>query len=155
MKIFLNVTSCLLLTIFLAFPSYGNDDKLISDLMQVAREQITSAKLLDGSFVPAETEEEKKTPIIKIEDARRIVGVGQQSAIAAWCNVEWYKSSFTNLMQHERSKEIWSDKQLAYIGLLHGITMGMTEKSVKQRGECPSKQASHINNIISKRLFNN
>lgn len=130
--------------------SHSKDSDFVTKVMEVARANITSAKLLDGSFVPPETLEEKKYPIIPFEDAKRVVEVGQTSGIAAWCGVEWEKPSFIKLMEKERQKSTWSDKQLAYIGLVHGVSMGMVESVMKAK-ECSEEQAQHIREIINKR----
>ena len=140
-----------LIIIFVENTSYGNSNDLVVSVMKMARENITNAKLSDGSFVPPETLEEKQKPIISFEDAKRVVRIGQQSGIAAWCSVEWEESSFRAFMQSERKKSIWTDKQLAYIGLVHGITMGLVERTMEENKHCSTKQAQHIRQIIDRK----
>jgi hypothetical protein len=142
------IIKTIFIVMLLTSQAYG-DDKLVVNLMEVARQNITQAKFQDGSFIPSETEAEKLYPIIPIEDARRIVAVGQKSGIAAWCGIEWQKSIFSKLMENERSKKTWTQKQLAYIGLLHGITMGSFEKAAQDgNGKCSKEQANKILNSL-------
>lgn len=129
-------------------------DKMVTMVMKIARDNITNAVLLDGTNVPEETEEEKAQELVPYDEAAFIVMIGQQSGVAAWCSVEWEKRSYRALMKFERSKEKWSDKQMAYIGLMHGISMGMSERAMKEtHGECPKEQAEHINKLIKNRVY--
>ncbi len=124
-------------------------DELVVALMNVARRNLSSARLLDGSNVPPETEDELKTPLIPYEFAERIVNAGSRAAFAAWCAEEWERSSYFAFMKNERRKEIWSDKQLAYVGLLHGVTMGyMGDFYFGERGECSPDEAAEIRAVI-------
>ena len=104
--------------------------------MKIAREHLTQAHLSDGSNVPAETKEELKTPIIPFADARRVVNRGMITAQAEHCGLDWANQSYIPFMNHERAKKIWSDKQMAYIGLVHGITQGTFFKLFSQKEPC-------------------
>lgn len=116
-------------------------DDITIKLMAVARDHITQAKLRDGSFVPPETAEEKKMPIIPVADGKRIVNRGATSAIAAWCGID-YKPYYLEFMQEERRQYQWSDKQIAYIGLLHGLSVSGYSHALQER-TCSPAQREH------------
>lgn len=115
----------------------GIPDVAYKEIAKLSRENIGKAKLEDGSFVK-ETEEEKKQPIMPEADIKRVIDRGFISVYAEWCGYDWQNKSFFPFMQNERSKEKWSEKQLAYIGLMHGVSMGVLQQNLKSRGECPA-----------------
>lgn len=136
-----------------ALAAFEGKTETVRAFMQVARDHLHKARLPDGSFVPQETEAEKAEPLIPEIDARRVMGVAQRSAIAAWCEVEWQQPFYLAFMAEEREQDRWSQKQMAYIGLLHGTVMGVMEQELTQRGDCPAEQAVHIRQIIAERAF--
>ena len=119
-------------------------NEMAAEIMGIAREHITQAKLQDGSFVPAETEEEMKHLIIPIEDAKRVIHFGSKSGLAEWCGIE-YRPAYLQFMQDERRLGKWNDKQIAYIGLLHGISVSVFSHSLqKTQGLCSEAQKRHM-----------
>jgi len=126
-------------------------DAEIQKLMNAARERITRAKLNDGSFVPAETAEEKKSPIIPLNDGRRIIDRGGLSAIAEWCGID-YLPSYLQFMQNERKNYHWNDKQSSYVGLLHGMSVAVHRQGLKDIGlkTCSDAQKQHTLKQLSK-----
>ncbi|MBN8543308.1 MAG: hypothetical protein J0M34_03490 [Alphaproteobacteria bacterium] len=122
--------------------SFAGSDVQLTKIMQLARDILPNAKLSDGSFVPPETDEEKKSPVIPPEDAKRVTIAGANTGIAEWCGLDWQNLSYLKFMKQERAKLIWSDKQMAYIGLLHGIMQGATsDMMAKEKGACPPELA--------------
>ena len=119
--------------------------------MELARQNITQAKLHDGSFVPAETEEEKKTPIIPVLDGQRVIQVGFRSGVAAWCKVD-NKDYYLGFMQQERGHSRWTDKQIAYIGLLHGVAKGSVLRATETTA-CPDTQLRQIESILKNKDY--
>lgn len=117
-------------------PDFVGDSDIAHNNMQVLRTNITRLRLADGSFIPPESAEELKTPIIPYEDGKRIVNRGILSAMAEYCSLDWENRSFSPFMQQERSKGKWSDKQMAFIGGLHGMTQGGAHKSFQSKGAC-------------------
>ena len=124
-----------------------SDEKFALQIMNIARSEITTAKLSDGSFVPAETEAEKKELIIPIADARRIINYGMAIGVADWCKVDW-KPYYLQFMQNERKNYHWADKQIAYIGILHGVSHELFRQTAQKKGVCSEKQAKHIESKI-------
>jgi len=119
-----------------AVPDFVGDSDLAHNNMRILRTNITRLRLSDGSFIPPESAEELKTPIIPYEDGKRVVNRGIISAMAEYCGLDWENRSFSPFMQQERSKRKWSDKQMAFIGGLHGMTQGSMHKNFQSKGAC-------------------
>ncbi len=124
-------------------------DEAVRDIMQLARDHITELKDSTGKNIPAETAEEKKTPIIPFEDGKRTVGVGSITGMAEWCGLDW-KKNYTSYMQYERAKQKWSDKQLAYISAIHGISQQIVIDGLKKGNQpCSADRKDKITKFMS------
>jgi hypothetical protein len=146
----------ILLLIFLALVSPAahadeRTDEATKKVMQAARDNITKAKLSDGSNIAAETTEELKQDIVPFAQAKKTVAVGVLSGIAQWCSIDWSKF-FASYMAYERNKNQWSEKQLAYIGMMHGLAQGMIVNSYQGR-TCSAKETVMIRDKIKETKF--
>jgi hypothetical protein len=134
----------------LSVSAYGAED-LVMQLMDLTRQKLATVKMPDGSSLPPETDVEKKYPIIPVEEAKRFISVGFLSGKAEWCKVEWQKSNFTKLMKYEVSSGKWSQKQISYIALLHGVSMGFVQQRVKKtKVKCSKEQAKQLTEFLTK-----
>ena len=131
-----------------AVPDIGLTDEAVKSVMDVARQNITKARLADGTFVPKESPGELSLPILPLVDGRRIITAASLSAAAAWCGVEWQNSHYLPMMQQERASRRWSDKQMAYIGLLHGITQGTLQQQHAASGGCDDGTRNNVRRMI-------
>ena len=128
------------------------EDAVTLKIMKIARANITKAKTSGGGFVPAETAEELKTPIIPVSEAEAVIEIGHRSAIALWCKMDWEKLSYQPLMLAERANKSRTGKQIAYIGLLHGVSMGLTEKVLRKQGACSDTQRQNLQAFLRQEL---
>ncbi len=115
--------------------------------MELARDNIGQAKLLDGSFVPPETPAERAKTLVPFAEAEAIVGSGIASAYAQWCGEDWERN-YRHLMAYQRSRKIWPDMALAYIGMLHGVTLGLMKRDFDDSGQCPASVRRRIRDFI-------
>lgn len=135
-----------LLFVFATEPVHAarSDEDVVKFMEGVRTQLLSQAKLQDGSFVPPETAAEKAYPIIPVADGRRVMDRGDFSGILEWCKLE-ATPQYLAFMQEERNKKQWSDKQLAYIGLLHGAARTTAQRGLQQlKGDCSPKQKEHI-----------
>lgn len=133
-----------------AEPDFLKDDsRVVEKIMKIARKNITRAKMLDGSFVAEETEEELKAPIISLVEGKRVVNRGMLSAMAQYCGFDWENRSFLPFMEGERAGGKWTDKQLAYIGLVHGIAQGSFRKRLEKDGACTAEKKQAAEGLLA------
>lgn len=107
-------------------------------MLDIADKQIVKAKDKNGMFLEPVSVMEKQVGIIPYDEAKLIVDRGVFSAIANACGYDWENESYLALMGKERASGKWSDRQLAYMGLLHGISMGYVEARMKKKKEACS-----------------
>ena len=119
----------------------------VTAVMKLARDNLGQAKLMDGSFVPPETPAERAKTLVPFAEAEAIVDAGIASAYAQWCGEDW-ESNYLHLMAYQRGRKIWPQKALAYIGMLHGVTLGMMKQDFDKSGQCPADVRSRIRAFI-------
>ena len=86
------------------------------------------------------TPEERAKPPITDSQARAIVDAATISVMAEHCGLDWRGRNFVPLMKHHRGKLAMSERQMALVGLLHGITMGTLEKDVRATPCSPQRK---------------
>jgi len=107
-------------------------------LLEIALNNIqkTLCKPPDQPCAPA-TAKERATPPISDQQAQTIVASGIISALGKHCGLDWQRFNFQPLMSYHREKLQMTSRQIALVGLLHGITMGAVRKDV-ERSACTS-----------------
>ncbi len=117
----------------------GDKKEWVLRALDAIRKNITWLRLRDGSNVPPETVEELGRSLLPYEDAKRVYNRGILSGMAEYCGLDWQNKSFTPFMRSERAKRVWSDKDIAVIGTLHGTAQGNTLEGLQRKGECPAE----------------
>ncbi len=102
----------------------GPPPQLVDDLTAVARDNLSQARLSDGSNVPAETPEERAQPIVPRSLELQTIERALLSAAMDACELDSVSLSYLPYMQKLRASQRYSDKQIAYVGLLHGVSSG-------------------------------
>ena len=128
----------------------GLDTATVRALMLLTRENLAQAQMPDGEAVPEATPEDA-SPVIPVPDGRLVVDAGIASDIAEWCGVEWSAGNFLPLMTWQRGRGRWDDRQIAYIGLLHGVAMGLTRTQAAASGDCPEETRARVGDWIDGR----
>lgn len=103
----------------------GPPPAMVDELTAQARSNLSLARLPDGSNVPSETPEELALPIAPRTLEVQTINRALLSAAMDVCELDSDQLSFLPYMRELRESERYSDKQMAYIGLLHGISMGV------------------------------
>lgn len=119
----------------MAVPAAAQDEvgpppALVDKLTAAARDNLTSARLSDGSPAPAETTEELARPLVPRILEVQTIERALMSAVMATCQLDSEALSYRPYMQAIRASGRYSDKQIAYLGLLHGLSMGFLGSSL-------------------------
>jgi len=109
---------------------------LTPDIYRLSREAhniLANAKLSDGSLIGEERAKTLVYPLIPDELIDLVVKRGYLSGFAAGCGLDWEKGFFLPTMSfvHQKHKD-YNDFQFAYVGMLHGLSMGEAEKSLEK-----------------------
>lgn len=87
-----------------------------------------NARRSDGSIIAPKSEVERSQPPIAEIDAYLVVDVGEISSFAERCKLDWKSNLF--MLTGSARKSGLTEKQIAYIAVLHGFTMGLMENSL-------------------------
>jgi hypothetical protein len=116
----------------LAQTSGGSSPEFHRHILKLALDNFKKARCaLNQACAPATTEE-RQTPPISDDQARRIVGSAVISTMAEHCRLDWQRRNFEPLMAYHRAKLGMSERQVALVGLIHGIAMGAVGDQVRQ-----------------------
>jgi hypothetical protein len=109
------------------------DDETVQRIAGIVRANITRGRVSDGSFVPPETPQELARPIVAAELVRQTVTRGFLTGEMEACGLDWEEVSFLPYMAAVRAPRRYSDKQLVYIGMLHGFSQGLAVQAMAER----------------------
>lgn len=110
-------------------------DALVQNLVATAQENFWGrAVLSSGETVQPVDDAERLAPVIPFSDSVRVVSAAAPVGGALWCRVEW-QPYYLAFMQLERRKS-WSEKQVAFIGMLFGLAQYSISNALKQN-PCP------------------
>jgi hypothetical protein len=106
-------------------------DALVQNLVATAQENFWGrAVLSSGETVQPVDNAERTAPVIPFADSARVVSAAAPVGGALWCGVEW-QPYYVAFMQSERRKS-WSEKQVAFIGVLFGLAQHSISNALKQ-----------------------
>ena len=98
-------------------------EEAVIELMASARTDLPRVTDSRGRPFPASAPADRAGAVIPIGDARAIIDVGFASGVARWCGLDW-QQNLRFLMNEQRARGTWSERQLAFIGVLHAHAMG-------------------------------
>ena len=114
-----------------AQPAASKAGELREKLLRTALDNLPKALCGDGPCAPA-TPEELRTPPLTDPQVQTVISASIVSAMAEHCGLDWSKRNFAPMMQYHREQLKLSDRQVALVGLLHGVGMGVVGETVKK-----------------------
>jgi hypothetical protein len=105
------------------------------------------AKLSDGSFVQPDNEQERKTLPISSGVTNQVVDAGEVSGLAEWCGLDWHSRYLT--MTAAARKSGLKEKQLAFIGVLHGTAQGVLAEAMKPK-PCGTSERAKVLELMKR-----
>lgn len=128
----------------------SSSDSLPKILLALALDNYPNARCGNNQPCAPATAEERERPPLTDEQAHTIVTAASTSAIARHCGLDWQRRNFEPLMRFHRETLKLSERQMALVGLLHGISMGVMAEPVA-RGPCiPALKASAEKHMLLK-----
>jgi hypothetical protein len=116
---------------------------LIEELTKIARSRLPMAMIEDGSKVPPETPEELAKPIISRALETEIVLRGRLASKMDHCGLDSDSLSYLPMMKALRARG-WRGKRMAYIGVLHGTSMGEMDLELKDAPACTAAEVESL-----------
>jgi hypothetical protein len=118
-------------------------------LLSLALDTYSKARCGNQLCAPA-TAAERANPPITDEQARAIVTAGIISVLAEHCELDWEKRNFFPLMRHHRETLKMTERQMALVGLLHGVTMGAYEETVRKNTCTPEAKVATEKRLLAR-----
>lgn len=110
------------------------------------------AKTADGHFIQPASEAERQTMPVNQHVAHFAFDVGELSGLAQWCGLDQQRSFKALMRQARQNKQ--TEKQLAFIALVHGAAQGMVFSVMAKSGPCRppenSKVAAQIDSLLAR-----
>ena len=100
-------------------------DEQVQKLLMAALDNIGRGMWGDNKRCAPATPEEKANPPITIVEARLVTYRAALSAAAELCGLDWQGRNFLPMMAYWRRTVKKNERQMAVIGILHGIMQGL------------------------------
>ena len=104
------------------------------------------ARLPGGQFVQPASEEERTTVPISKAAAHRVIDAGEISGLGEWCKLDWERH-YLSLTRAARAGG-FTDKQVAFVSVLHGAAQGVVASAMAKRGACEAEDRSRIDEML-------
>jgi hypothetical protein len=118
-------------------------------LLSLALDSYAKARCGNQPCAPVTAAERAKPPITD-DQARAIVTAATISVLAEHCQLDWERRNFIPLMRHHRETLKMTERQLALVGLLHGVTMGAYAETVRKSTCTPEAKVATEKRLIAR-----
>jgi hypothetical protein len=109
----------------------ASGDEQVHKLLMLAFDNITRGLCENNKRCAPATEQERANPPITIAEARIVISRGALSGAAELCGLDWAKRNFEPMMTYWRRTQKKNERQMALIGIVHGITQGFGNAGLK------------------------
>jgi hypothetical protein len=116
-------------------------DEKVREALQTALSHIHRARCEGLQPCAPATANEVRTPPISLDQARAAIRAGLASGGMQWCRLDWQQRSFRPMMDHHRKVVGLNERQMALMGLLHGMHQGMMIRTMGDRECTPEMRA--------------
>lgn len=122
--------------IIISAPAMAQDATLpreqVDAIARAAYDSMNEAHGKDGKNFTPEQIKALPFPPVPYDMIEFVIQRGHVAGFAAHCKLDWEKSFYYPLMAFLRDRnKNFSDIQWAYVGMLHGVSMGGAEQAVK------------------------
>jgi hypothetical protein len=126
-------------------------DKIVRRMLVLGLQNIHRGLCGGLSGCAPATPEEFQLPPITLGQARVAMLTGTQSAFARWCGLDADRRSIAPTMRLVRQKFKLNERQVALIGIIHGIQQGIVTEQIKAEGrECDATTRSKLDAQLPK-----
>lgn len=132
----------------IAYSGVIPDAQRESLIRKVQKSYWGTAKLPDGSVIQPLSDAERQSIPVNRAVANFAMDVGELSGLAEWCGLDWERS--INALMRNARKNKQTEKQVAFIAMLHGIAQGAISSAMSKSGQCQPQEREKV----SKRLEN-
>ena len=99
-----------------------------------------------GTPIHPSSDLDRNTVPVPTNVAYRAIEAGEISGLAAWCGLDWEPHYFA--LTAAARKRGMSDKQVAFVSVLHGLAQGSTFKS--KASPCPASERKEVESRLER-----
>lgn len=100
------------------------------------------AQMPDGKLILPASEDERRVLPVSNNVANDAFDRGELSGLAEWCGLDW-KANFRALTRNARQNG-QSEKQVAFISVLHGVAQGTVASAMARAGPCQPPEREKV-----------
>jgi hypothetical protein len=89
------------------------------------------AKDIKGNPIHPKNDQDRETIPISASVVDQVINVGEVSGMARWCGLDW-QPNYRALTSYARKQKM-TDKQVAFIGVLHGASSQIIASAMKSK----------------------
>ncbi len=120
-----------------------NREEYMQKVLHIALDGIQNARCGSERCAPA-TAEERKNPPLSLSETSAVVGRGLFSGGAAYCGLDWEKRNYLPMMNYWRNQKKKNERQLALIGIIHGVMIEQIQANFASKGKCPDEMRKDV-----------
>jgi hypothetical protein len=142
----LATTSAFAQTSYEPFSKVSTVPNVVMSIKRLTDDNLDKGHDKAGHSLAPITAEERAKGVIPPDAMKRAIDHGSFTAYDEWCgNTDWEEKTYLPFMKQERDNGKWTDRQLAYIGMMHGISMGFVGKELRKiSGGCQQKDRTNV-----------
>ena len=125
------------------------DDRYFRELIKIALAALPNLLCENDKPCAPASQEELEVPPITIAEARQIATYGTMSGAAAYCGLDWEEVSYSPMMNHWRTESHKSERQMAIIAVIHGVSQGRAQEALKSQGPCTADFRAQMKRYFS------
>ncbi len=123
----------------------------VESISRMVFDHMAEAQISDGTLIGKERAAKLPYPLLPYEVRELMIVKGTISGMAEACKLDWLELNFKPLMMALRAENQYNDYQLAYAGMLHGVSMNGGEVMAKQHTPCSDDMKKSISdNMITR-----
>ncbi len=123
----------------------------VESISHFTYKRLAEGRLPDGSLIGAARAKKIAYPVIPYDDRERAIISGNMSGFAEWCALDWRGTNFEPFMANLRkTRPQWSDEQVTFASMLHGISMQIAANSRKGQ-TCSDEFKNKLEKILARK----
>ena len=130
-------------------PDAGPSDDHVRGIVLLGLENMPRLKCENRQPCAPATADEKADPPLTIPEGRAVIRRGVLSGIAEHCGLDWQRRNFVPMMAYWRTTVKKSERQLALVGVVHGITRGRPQAIMRSQGPCTDQARQSVDGQLS------
>ena len=120
------------------------DEAQLDELIQLGLENLSLLTCENEQPCDPATPDELANPPVGPDEAGLVVVQAIISGAASHCGLDWQRGSYIPMMTYWRNVAKMDERQMALIGVIHGIMQGQVERELAADGACTEDMKAQV-----------